>query len=89
MLKTGIIWISGLAIALVSGLTAMGAIAKNKVPELAITLPPTNGYAAENVASKSVQMAIVENAGQFPDQIDPSNGSQSFGRCNRQPFDQR
>lgn len=71
MLKTGIIWISGLAIALVSGLTAMGAIAKNKVPELAITLPPTNGYAAENVASKSVQMAIVENAGQFPDQIDP------------------
>ncbi|HEY9090039.1 hypothetical protein [Parasphingorhabdus sp.] len=71
MLKTGIIWISGLAIALVSGLTAMGAIAKNKAPELAIALPPTNGYAAENIASKSVQIAIAENAGQFPDQIDP------------------
>ncbi|MGI9360319.1 MAG: hypothetical protein ACR2O7_01900 [Parasphingorhabdus sp.] len=57
-------------IAVVSGLTAMGAVAKNKAPALAITLSPTNGFAAENIASKSVQKAIAENAGQFPDQID-------------------
>ena len=71
MLKTGIIWTIGLVIAVVSGLTAMGAVAKNKAPALAITLSPTNGFAAENIASKSVQMAIAENAGQFPDRIDP------------------
>src|SRR5690554_1793887 len=71
MLKTGIIWTIGLVIAVVSGLTAMGAVAKNKAPALAITLSPTNGFAAENIASKSVQKAIAENAGQFPDQIDP------------------
>lgn len=71
MLKTGIIWTIGLVIAVVSGLTAMGAVAKNKAPALAITLSPTNGFAAENIASKPVQMAIAENAGQFPDQIDP------------------
>src|SRR5690554_2559326 len=70
MLKTGIIWTIGLVIAVVSGLAAIGAVAKNKAPALAITLSPTNGFAAENIASKSVQMTIAENAGQFPDQID-------------------
>lgn len=71
MVKKTIIWVIGLAIALASGLTAMGAIAKNKAPALAVTLSPMNGFAAENIASESIQISIAENSGQFPDQIDP------------------
>src|SRR5690554_4777911 len=71
MVKKSIIWVIALALALTSGLTAMGAIAKNKAPALAVTLSPMNGFAAENIASKSVQLSIAENAGQFPDRIDP------------------
>lgn len=71
MVKKSIIWLIGLALALASGLTAMGAIAKNKAPVLAVTLSPMNGFAAENIASESIQVSIAENSGQFPDQIDP------------------
>lgn len=71
MIKKSIIWIIALAIALTSGLAAMGAIAQNKAPELAIILTPMNGFAAENIVLKSIQASIMENAGQFPDRIDP------------------
>ena len=71
MVKNSIIWIVALAVALASGLTAMGAIAKDKAPELAISLPPVNGFAAAKIASNSVKAAIAENAGQFPDHVDP------------------
>lgn len=71
MVKKSIIWVIALALALTSGLTAMGAIAKNKAPALAVTLSPMNGFAAENLASKSVQLSIADNAGQFPGRINP------------------
>lgn len=69
MVKNSIIWIIGLAIALTSGLTAMGAIAKNKAPELAVNLSPTNGFAAGKIASESIRTYVAENSGQFPDHI--------------------
>lgn len=65
------IWFIGLVIALMSGLAAMGAIAKNKAPELAISLSPINGFAFENIVSKAVKASIAENGGKFPDDIDP------------------
>jgi len=70
MVKISIIWIIGLAIALTSGLTTMGAIAKYKAPELAITLSPINGFAIESVVSKSIKTSIGENGGKFPDNMD-------------------
>ncbi len=69
MVKNSIIWIIGLAIALTSGLTAVGAIAKNKAPELAITLSPKNGFAAGKIALNSVKASIAENSGKFPDHV--------------------
>jgi len=55
-----------------SGLTALGSIAKNKAPTLAVTLHPLNGFAAENLASASIKTSIAVNSGQFPDHIDPT-----------------
>ena len=71
MVKNSIIWIIGLAIALTSGLTAVGAIAKRKAPELAIILHPTNGFSAGNIAFNSLKIAIAGNSGTFPDHVDP------------------
>lgn len=61
----------GLAIAFVSGLSAMGSIAKNKAPQLAMGLQPANGFAAENLAAASVNAAITANNGSFPNQVSP------------------
>lgn len=71
MLKIGIIWIFGLAIALVSGITAMGAITKNKIPDLAVSLQPANGFAFETLASNSLKAAVAANNGQFPNSVEP------------------
>lgn len=71
MAKNSIIWIIGLAIALTSGLFAMGAIAKDKAPVLAVSLYPINGFAAEKIASELIKASIAENSGQFPDHIGP------------------
>ncbi|MEW4468811.1 hypothetical protein AB1K62_13370 [Parasphingorhabdus sp. JC815] len=72
MLKNGIIWITGLAIALFSGLVAMGAIAKNKVPELAVSIQPVNGFASQTLASNFLKAAVAASEGQFPETIDPA-----------------
>jgi|TARA_R110002049_G_scaffold76888_2_gene197189 hypothetical protein len=72
MLKNGIIWILALVIALVSGLAAVGAIAKNKAPELAVSLEPANGFAFEALASNSLKAFVATNSGQFPNSVDPN-----------------
>ncbi len=69
MVKNSFIWIIGITIAVISGLVAVGAIAKNKNPQLAISLQPLNGFAAENLASTPVKLMIAENRGQFPNRI--------------------
>ena len=61
----------GTVIALAAGLSAMGAIAKNKAPELAVSLHPANGFAFETLASHSLKAAVAANDGQFPNKIDP------------------
>lgn len=71
MVKISIIWIIGFAIALTSGLTAMGAIAKRKAPELAITIMPANGFALGEMASNLIKTSVTENLGQFPDRVNP------------------
>lgn len=71
MAKNSIIWIIGLLIALASGLTAMGAITKNKAPQIATTLSPMNGFAAESIALGIITATIARNGGQFTDQFDP------------------
>ncbi len=71
MLKNGIIWTTGLAIALTSGLAAVGAVAKDKAPQLAVSLQPVNGFASETLASNSLKAAVAANDGQFPNSVDP------------------
>ena len=71
MLKNGIIWIAGLAIALASGLAAVGAIAKSQAPGLAVSLQPANGFAFETLASNSLKAAVAANDGRFPNSVDP------------------
>lgn len=70
MLRYGFIWLVSLAAALTSAVVAMGAITSDKVPDLAINLYPTNGFAAEKLASGSAREAIAENGGEFPDIVD-------------------
>ncbi|MEH6792137.1 hypothetical protein [Parasphingorhabdus sp.] len=71
MLKNGIIWIVGLAIALASGLAAVGAIVKSQAPELAVSLQPANGFAFDTLASNSLKAAVAANDGRFPNSVDP------------------
>ena len=75
MLKNGIIWIVGLAIAVASGLTAVGAVAKDTAAELAVSLQPANGFASERLASNSLKAAVAANDGQFPNSVDPAAAS--------------
>ncbi|NVD29020.1 hypothetical protein HUO14_14060 [Parasphingorhabdus flavimaris] len=70
MLKNSIISIVGLAIALVAGLTAMGAVAKDKVAEFAVSLQPANGFAFERLAANSLKASVAANDGQFPNSVD-------------------
>ena len=69
MIKNTIIWIFGFVVAIASGVGAIGAIAKNKAPELAVTLSPMNGFAAENLAAAAIKKSVAENLGQFPNRI--------------------
>lgn len=73
MLKNTLLWIAAFLLSAVSCATALGAISKDKVPELALSLFPTNGFAAENSASQSVKTIIAENQGQYPsrNEVDP------------------
>ena len=62
MLKNIILWTLALAIAVTAAVTAMGAIAKDKAPALAVTLSPMNGFAAESLAAASVEEPITPEA---------------------------
>lgn len=72
MLKNSVIWVCSLALCLLSGLTVIGGVAKKKAPELAVTIQPLNGFAAEELLSDAIRRAIVDNQGRFPDDIDES-----------------
>ena len=72
MLKNIIISIFSLALALAAGLTSLGAVTKNKVPDIAIGLQPVNGFAAENLAARVMRASVAENGGRFPDSISPA-----------------
>lgn len=70
MQKYVLIWIFAAAFSLVAGLTAMGAIAKNKAPNLAISLPLLNGFASESMASDWARSNVIQNQGQLPRTVD-------------------
>lgn len=71
MLRNFFIFAIGFVLAAAAGLTSLGAITKNKAPEVAVSLLPLNGFAAENIASRGVKAAVSENDGSFPQDIDP------------------
>ena len=72
MLKNIIISIFSLALALAAGLTSLGAITKNKVPDIATGLQPVNGFAAENLVARVLRASVAKNGGTYPDGISPT-----------------
>jgi hypothetical protein len=70
MLKNGIIWILGILLAVSSGLTATGAVSKDRAPYLATKVLPLNGFALENLASAFVERTVAANMGRFSDNVD-------------------
>lgn len=72
MLKILLIWIVAIALSTVSVTAALGAIAKNKAPELALSLFPKNGFAAEVTATRLTRAFLIENQGNFPYRAAPS-----------------
>lgn len=70
MTKNLLIWTVAIALAVVSGTTAMGAITKYKANELALSLLPLNGFAAAAAASGSTKALIAKNLGKFPERVD-------------------
>lgn len=71
MLKNSAIWSIALILSLVSGLSSLGAITKNKAPETAMAIWPLNGFASTNVAANSVKFQIGQNNGQFTNSVSP------------------
>ena len=72
MLKNLLIWIAAIALSATSYTTALGGIAKNRSPDFALSLFPTNGFAAEAKAAKLAKASVAKNLGGFPDKIDRS-----------------
>ena len=71
MLKGPFIFGAGLVLAAVAGITSFGVVAKNTAPDLAVTLLPLNGFAAESIASRMLKVAVAKNGGAFPEKVDP------------------
>ncbi len=71
-MKNVLIWVAAISLAVISGSTALGAIAKIKSPELALSLFPQNGFAAQAIASGLTMTFVAENKGKFPDLVNPS-----------------
>ncbi|WP_422345151.1 hypothetical protein [Parasphingorhabdus sp.] len=72
MLKNFSIWAIAIALAVVSGTTALGAIAKKITPELAVSIKPVNGFATEAMALRMVRSSIQKDQGTFPTRINPA-----------------
>lgn len=72
MLRTLLIWLVAAVLAIGSAATALGAITKNKAPELALSLFPQNGFASESLVARLTRSFLVESRGGFPDRVDPS-----------------
>ena len=71
MLKGLIIFGAGLVLAVSAGLTSLGAVAKSAAPDVAVSLWPLNGFAAESIASRLLKAAVAKNEGAFPEKVDP------------------
>ncbi|MEM8918554.1 MAG: hypothetical protein AAGE37_06790 [Pseudomonadota bacterium] len=69
MLRIGLIILIGATLAVFSGIVTAGAITKSRAPDVALSVWPTNGFAAESAARNRISAAVVENGGQFPEVI--------------------
>lgn len=75
ILKDLVIWSAAIVLSTLSGAGAFVEIAKNKSPELALSMFPINGYAAEAMAVGQVKASVAGNRGYFPDQVDSRSSS--------------
>ena len=70
-MKHILLWLFAISIAVLAGLASIGSVAKQRAPEIALSVLPQNGFAAESLASQLTKMTIVENRGQIPDSAKP------------------
>ncbi len=73
MIKFVLILVAAITVSSTSLVITLGAIAKNKSPELALSLTPTNGFAAETLAAQRTKILIARNQGKFPRRLNQSS----------------
>jgi len=78
MFKNYLIWIVAIPLALMSGSVALGSITKTQSPELALSLIPKNGFAAQAMASGLTMAFLSKNKGNFPDLVNPAWSSMAL-----------
>ncbi len=86
MMKNLLIWIVAIALSAVSSAAAIGAIAKSKAPELALSVFPVNGFAAETIAANLAKASVAENLGKFPDQLNSSTNALALQAFESEPI---
>ncbi len=63
------IWVAGLALAIVSGTSAVGGYAQKRNPALAVLAAPGNGLAKAHLADGVLKGVILQNKGEMPEAI--------------------
>ncbi|GAA0475364.1 hypothetical protein GCM10009096_16290 [Parasphingorhabdus litoris] len=70
MIRTGLILLVTIVLSCLTTMNAIGGITKKKNPDIALSVWPKNGFGYQTSAINAFKAAIVENNGQFPDDID-------------------
>ncbi|WP_417592053.1 hypothetical protein [Parasphingorhabdus sp.] len=86
MLRKVVIWAIAVVIGSLSALSAIGAISKNKAPDLAMAVVPLNGFAAETVSSNRVKLDIAQNNGNFANVVSDKALRQAKKAFEREPL---
>lgn len=80
------IWIFALAISSLSALAALGGITKNRATEVALSIRPLNGFAAETAAASGVKLQIAKNGGEFPSSLSSQTSSLAVQAFKSEPI---
>lgn len=86
MIKNSVIIVIAIIFSILSLLVTVGAITKSKIPQVAITLQPINGYSLEKMAANAIKKQLVVNQGKFPENIDPAISNMAIGAFALEPI---
>lgn len=86
MRRNILIWIFASALSSLSALAALGGITKNRATEVALSLRPLNGFAAETAAANGVKSQITKNGGEFPSSLSSQTSSLAVRAFKAEPI---